>query len=207
MIHGIAERTNALMTEYQQNGENFFLWASFFDPHPKYLVPEPWDTMYDPAALTVPAVTEGEHENNPPHFQLTQQQKPDFSEWRETGKGVHGFRSHLRNRDALAKDIAVYYGMVSLMDKYIGRILGKLDELGLADNTLVVFTSDHGHFYGQHGLIAKGRVPLRRRNSGAVHRSLSGRCTLRERNRKRCKVSSTLPLRFSVHPGLIFHVR
>ena len=152
----IAERTNALMETYQQNDENFFLWASFFDPHPKYLVPEPWDTMYDPDALTVPSVTEGEHDKNPIHFQMTQQKKPDFSEWRESGKGIHGYRSHLRDRDELAKDIAVYYSMVSLMDKYIGKILGKLDELGLADDTLVVFTSDHGHFYGQHGLIAKG---------------------------------------------------
>lgn len=152
----IAERTNALMESYQQNDENFFLWASFFDPHPKYLVPEPWDTMYNPETLTVPSVTPGEHDNNPVHFQLTQQKKPDFSEWRETGKGVHGFRSHLRDRDELAKDIGIYYGMVSLMDKYIGKILGKLDALGLADNTLVVFTSDHGHFYGQHGLTAKG---------------------------------------------------
>ena len=172
----IAERTNALMESYQQNGENFFLWASFFDPHPKYLVPEPWDTMYDPDSLTVPSVTEGEHEKNPIHFQMTQQRKPDFSEWRETGKGIHGFRSHLRDRDELAKDIAVYYGMVSLMDKYIGEILAKLDELGIADNTLVVFTSDHGHFYGQHGLIAKGafhyedviRVPFLVRYPGVV---------------------------------------
>ncbi len=152
----IAERTNALMETYQQKGENFFLWASFFDPHPKYLVPEPWDTMYDPSTLTVPAVTAGEHDKNPPHFHKTQEQKPDFSAWRETGKGIHGFRSHLRDRDALAADIAVYYGMVSLMDKYIGKILRKLDELGLAEDTLVIFTSDHGHFYGQHGLIAKG---------------------------------------------------
>jgi uncharacterized sulfatase len=42
------------------------------------------------------------------------------------------------------------------MDKYIGQMLDKLDELGLAENTLVVFTTDHGHFIGQHGLIAKG---------------------------------------------------
>ena len=172
----IAERTNALMETYQQNDENFFLWASFFDPHPKYLVPEPWDTMYDPDALTVPSVTEGEHDKNPIHFQMTQQKKPDFSEWRESGKGIHGYRSHLQDRDELAKDIAVYYGMVSLMDKYIGKILGKLDELGLADNTLVVFTSDHGHFYGQHGLTAKGafhyedviKVPFIARYPGVV---------------------------------------
>jgi uncharacterized sulfatase len=69
---------------------------------------------------------------------------------------MHGFHSHLHDRDELAKDIAIYYGMISLMDKYIGEILDKLEALGLAENTLVVFTTDHGHFYGHHGLIAKG---------------------------------------------------
>ncbi len=152
----IAHRTNALLEQYHQDGENFFLWSSFFDPHPKYLVPEPWDTMYDPKELTVPSIVEGEHDNNPPHLQLTQQRKPDFSPWRESGQGLHGFRSHLHDRDDLASNIAIYYAMISLMDKYIGTILDKLDELGLAENTLVVFTTDHGHFFGQHGLIAKG---------------------------------------------------
>jgi arylsulfatase A-like enzyme len=50
----------------------------------------------------------------------------------------------------------VYYGMISFMDAQFGRILHRLDELGIADNTLVVFSTDHGHFLGQHGLIAKG---------------------------------------------------
>ena len=152
----IAERTNALMGRYAGADEPFFLWASFLDPHPAYLVPEPWDKMYDPKKLTVPSITEGEHANNPAHFQLTQQERPDFSPWRETGRGLHGFTSHLHDRDELARNIAIYYGMISLMDKYIGKILDRLDDLGLADNTLVVFTTDHGHFFGQHGLIAKG---------------------------------------------------
>ncbi|MGB9620337.1 MAG: sulfatase family protein, partial [Armatimonadota bacterium] len=152
----IAERTSALMEQYARKGENFFLWASFFDPHPPYLVPAPYDTMYDPEAITVPCVTPGEHDKNPPHFQLTQQQKPDFAPWRESGFAMHGFHSHLRNRKELAKDIATYYGMITLMDEHIGRILQKLDDLGLADNTLVVFTTDHGHLFGQHGLTAKG---------------------------------------------------
>jgi uncharacterized sulfatase len=76
----------------------------------------------------------------------------------------------------LAKDIAVYYGMISLMDKQIGQIVDKLDALGLAENTLVVFTSDHGHYYGHHNLIAKGafhyedgiRVPFLVRQPGKV---------------------------------------
>jgi arylsulfatase A-like enzyme len=153
----IAERTNALLEQYERNGERFFLWSSFFDPHPDYLVPEPWDAMYDPAGLTVPSITPGEHDANPPHFAMTQQEKPDFSSWQEPGgNAMHGCHSHLVDRGDLARDIAVYYAMVSLMDKYIGAILAKLDELGLAEHTLVIFTTDHGHFFGQHGLTAKG---------------------------------------------------
>ena len=54
------------------------MWASFFDPHPEYLVPEPWDSMYDPEKLTIPSLTPGEHDRNPPHFRLTQEENPDF---------------------------------------------------------------------------------------------------------------------------------
>ena len=152
----IAERTNEKLKEYKEEGENFFLWASFFDPHPSYHVPEPWDTMYDPESLTIPQVVEGEHDKNPPHFAMTQELNPDFSDYKESGYFMHGFHRHASKEKDLSKKIAVYYGMVSLMDKYIGKILDRLDELGLADNTLVVFTTDHGHFYGHHGLTSKG---------------------------------------------------
>ncbi|MCX6984256.1 MAG: sulfatase-like hydrolase/transferase, partial [Lentisphaerae bacterium] len=153
----IAERTGEMLEEYKNKDENFFLWASFLDPHPPYLVPEPWDTMYDSGKITIPRMHEGEHGNNPPHFKMTQEKNPDFSVYQEKdGHICHGFTSHLQDRKSLAKDIAVYYGMISLMDKYIGVILDKLDALGLSENTLVVFTTDHGHFYGHHGLNAKG---------------------------------------------------
>ena len=89
---------------------------------------------------------------------------------------MHGFSSHLHDRDELAKDIACYYGMISLMDRQIGTILDRLEALGLASDTLVVFTSDHGHLFGQHGLTTKGafhyedliRVPLIVAQPGSV---------------------------------------
>ena len=172
----IADRTNALLEQYARDGDCFLLYASFFDPHPAYLVPEPWDRLYDPDALTVPQATPGEHDKNPPHFRLTQQPKPDFSPWRVSGQGLHGFHSQLHDPDELRKDIATYYGMISLMDKYIAQIVDRLDALGLAENTLVLFTTDHGHFFGHHGLIAKGafhyedmiRVPFIVRQPGRV---------------------------------------
>lgn len=172
----IAERTGAVMADSARRGQPFFCWASFFDPHPPYLVPEPWDTMYDPDALTVPEGTPGEHDRNPPHFGLTQQPDPDFSAWREDGRGGHGLHSHLLPDDERRRLVATYYGMVSLLDKYVGRVLRHLAELGLERDTLVVFTTDHGHFFGQHGLQAKGpfhyedllRVPFLVRHPGRV---------------------------------------
>jgi len=150
-----AERVIANIERLHAEGRPFFVWASFADPHPPYLVPEPWDEMYDPADMEPGRLVPGELEDMPPHFRKTQEPEPDFSMYRET-YGPHGFHSHLVDEELLRKDIAVYYGMVSLMDREIGRILDALESLGIAQDTLVVFTTDHGHFLGQHGLIAKG---------------------------------------------------
>jgi len=76
----------------------------------------------------------------------------------------------------LRRSTAAYYGMISLIDQEIGRILDYIDQAGIADNTLIVFTTDHGHLIGQHGLIAKGafhyedllRVPMLVRYPGHV---------------------------------------
>jgi len=165
----IAERTNALMEQYRKEGQPFFLWASFFDPHPQYMVPEPYASMYDPKKVTVPDHRDGEFDDKPPYFKLSQLQNPDFSSFREPdGNGIHGSGSHLRSMEDKAKNIAAMYGMMTMLDAYIGKILDKLDELGLTESTLVCFTTDHGDFWGQHGLTAKAihhyedllRVPL-----------------------------------------------
>src|SRR5437764_12071841 len=52
--------------------------------------------------------------------------------------------------------IANYYGMIALIDHNVGRILAALDEMGLSDDTIVVYTSDHGDWLGDHGLLLKG---------------------------------------------------
>jgi uncharacterized sulfatase len=94
----------------------------------------------------------------------------------EGGQGLHGFHSHLHSAEELRQSVACYYGMVSFIDREVGRILDTLDRLGIAQNTLVLFSTDHGHFLGQHGLIAKGafhyedmlRIPMVVRYPGVV---------------------------------------
>ena len=155
--HWVGERTVANMEACVQQGRPFFLWASFFDPHPPYGVPEPWASMYDPAEMVPGRYVEGEFQDMPPHFAKTREESPDFSQYREPGgQGLHGFNSHLHTDQEIRESMASYYGMTSLIDAEVGRILDALDRLGIAEETLVVYTTDHGHFMGQHGLIAKG---------------------------------------------------
>ena len=175
--HWIGERTVAHMERCAAEEKPFFLWASFFDPHPPYVVPEPWASMYDPADMEPGHYVPGEFDDMPPQFARTREENPDWSDYDEPGgQGLHGFQSHLHDEDEMRRSMASYYGMMSLIDSEIGRILNYLDESGLAENTLVVFTTDHGHFLGQHGLIAKGafhyedllRVPMIVRWPGQV---------------------------------------
>jgi arylsulfatase A-like enzyme len=173
----ITERSCARMKAMRDHETPFLLWASFFDPHPPYLVPEPWASMYDPSQVELPPQGLDDVQNWPELMRRTQVQGASFDEWEEpAGSDIHGLGHHIIDAGALRADIAVYYGMISLLDHYIGKLLAGLEEQGLAESTLVLFTSDHGHYFGQHGLTAKGpfhfedglRVPMIVRWPGQV---------------------------------------
>jgi len=149
------QRTRAQIEQALTRDGPFFIWSSYHDPHPPYVVPEPWASMYAPGDMLPGELVEGEHDKNPIHFAKTQEEDYDWWIQSHRGEAIHGGGPHLHDREELKKDMAVYYGMVSFMDDEIGRTLDCLDRLGVAEDTIVIFTSDHGHFLGQHGLIAK----------------------------------------------------
>ncbi len=146
-------RTIAAIDKAHDASQPFFIWSSYHDPHPPYTVSEPWASMYDPDEVDIGQFVEGEFDAMPPAHQMTRESKPDFTPF---GNWNHGYHTHLHDEKSLRKAVALYYGMISFMDHWIGKTLDRLEELGELSNTLVVFTSDHGHFVGQHGLVAKG---------------------------------------------------
>ena len=163
------QRTNAAIREAHGRGRPFFVWSSYHDPHPPYCVPEPWASMYNPADMDVGTLVDGELDDMPEPHRLTRRPDADFSDYDRDSWGNHGYHPHTGiSREQLQHCQAVYYGMISFMDHWIGQTLDQLETLGILDDTLVVFTSDHGHFLGQHGLVAKGpfhyedviRVPM-----------------------------------------------
>ncbi len=162
------QRTIAALEKAHAQQTPFFIWSSYHDPHPPYAVPEPWASMYDPNDMDPGELTDQELALMPPPHQMTQQDGADFDVFNVDGQGNHGYEDHRHDRAELKRCMAVYYAMVSFLDHWVGQTLDTLERLGLLDQTLIVFTSDHGHFLGQHGLVAKGpfhyedliRVPL-----------------------------------------------
>lgn len=151
----IAQRACAQLDAYKKDGSPFFLWASFPDPHYPQLVPAPWDKMYSPSDMELDPFSFKEHEKNPPYFREVFKPFPNFKPYRESGYGIHGLYRHLYRPKELKRQLAYAWGMVSFMDKYIGKILDRLKALEMDENTIVIFTTDHGDLFGQHGFRHK----------------------------------------------------
>jgi arylsulfatase A-like enzyme len=148
----VADRTIDWLKQQAASGEPFFGWSSFTDPHHPMDPSGRWFDLYSPAdvAEVMPERRTDEFDDKPPlHRMWTQGARGRDFEWANPGGGT-------LTDPELAKMIAAYYGMVSQLDWNIGRILETLDELGLADDTLVLFTTDHGELLGDHQMIFKG---------------------------------------------------
>jgi arylsulfatase A-like enzyme len=136
----VAEQTLEFLAR-QPADRPFLCIAGFYSPHAPWVVPQRYLDRYDPQTFALPQY--------PPELEAR--------------------RLELRCSEAQLRAARHgYYAMVSEVDDYVGRILDLLEQQGLADNTIVVFTSDHGEWLGEHLRYGKGypgddavsRVPL-----------------------------------------------
>ncbi|MGE0310739.1 MAG: sulfatase-like hydrolase/transferase [Lautropia sp.] len=133
----------------------FVLWASYPDPHHPFDAPEPWSRLHAPASVDIPVHRTRDLERRPwwhrASLESRSADRPGYREIRE----AYSRMPELDERQ-LRELTANYYGMIAMIDDGVGRILRSLDDAGLADDTLVVFTADHGDWLGDHGLVLKG---------------------------------------------------
>ncbi len=144
-------------------GQPFLLDVNFQDPHNPCLVPEPWASMYDPERIPTFGYKPGEPEcfaDKPAFYaRVTDQPGPYAARNSDEGLAGSGNLAHLAyTPEDTQRNAATYYGMVSLLDHHLGRILDHLEACGEADDTLVVFTADHGDILGDHGFWYKSLV-------------------------------------------------
>jgi arylsulfatase len=110
--------------------EPWFAWISYARPHQPYTPSEPFASMYPPETLDLPPVSESEK------------------------LSIRERRSDVED-SKLRECVSCYMGLVSQIDHSIGRLMEELEESGQLENTIVVFTSDHGDYAGEHGLYSK----------------------------------------------------
>jgi len=129
----------------------FFLYAGYRAPHPPWCAPERFHRMYDPADI-------GEL----PNYRVHYTDKP-----RRVVERINYYELWNLPEEMIRKSIAAYFGFVSYLDHCVGRLVGRLDELGLRENTLIVYTSDHGEMLYKNGICEKHtffedavRIPL-----------------------------------------------
>lgn len=126
----------------REHGRPFFAWCGFCGPHGPVDPPAPYDTLYSVDDVTLP---------------------PNYSVTEDGGERVVS-----PEEDQVARRFCAYYwGLVTLIDDMIGRIVAALEDRALLDNTLIIFTSDHGEMMFDFGRLGKGnffepvvRVPL-----------------------------------------------
>lgn len=138
----IAGQTVRFLEKHRE--EPFALWVSFPDPHEPWVVPERYAAMFPPDKIELPPWREGEFaagdapERNRVLYEILGSEEDSL----EDMYGVMG----------------VYHGMVRFVDDGLGQILDALENLGLRENTIVVFCADHGDFMGEHRMTCKGGV-------------------------------------------------
>ncbi|HET7559552.1 MAG TPA: sulfatase-like hydrolase/transferase [Limnochordia bacterium] len=131
----VADRTIDFLA--QNRNRPFFCFSSWIAPHPPWNAPEPYASLYDPEAMPASLGAGRDPATLPGCMRGNAQARAGLDEAR------------------LRRVKSLYYGNISLIDKGVGRILRALDALGLAENTLVIFTADHGEMLGDHGVMGK----------------------------------------------------
>lgn len=118
--------------------ETFSITCSFHFPHAPMLPPVPYYGMY-PVEDMIPPVSLNDNMQNSPYVNSNSRTK----------------RTEYADPDKIKYMISEYYGIITEIDEWTGKILDKLEELGIADNTLIIYTSDHGEMLGAHGMREK----------------------------------------------------
>jgi arylsulfatase A-like enzyme len=137
----LCRRAEEWLRAQAASDQPFFCCVSTAGPHPGYVVPASYAALYDPAQIEL---------------------WPNYEDDLDGKPAVHRlFRDEIAQSGTLTPDewrtcIARYYAFVTLIDEAFGRLLDTLDALGVAENTLVLFVSDHGDLIGAHKLWDKG---------------------------------------------------
>ncbi len=124
------------LDDFANSETPFFLAVGFFRPHTPFVAPKKYFDLYDQEKIEIPEISTEYLETLP---------EPAV-------KSIRAKKNQLNLKKERAQEIKeAYYATISFVDAQVGRILDHLESTGLDENTVIVFTSDHGYHMGEHG--------------------------------------------------------
>lgn len=162
----VGQRSIEFLRRQRRAKKPWFLFSSFIHPHPPFAPPSPWHKLYRAPLMPLP--------------KEPADQEALWS-WVNRSQNRYKYRDQGRDGNLLRNIIAHYYGCISFIDFQIGRVLSELEGSGQLDDTLILFSSDHGELLGDYGCYGKrsfhdsaARIPLLARYPRAF--AAGGRC-------------------------------
>jgi arylsulfatase A-like enzyme len=150
-----AQRTIAFLERQKASGRPFFCLANFYRPHQPYTPLPAWRERFD-ASRWGRGRAAGDGLAMPAGFDRDPLGLPTPMRTYRTADGEPWCVGTAHREEGLFRSyLAAYYGLVAEIDHHVGAILDALRRLGLADDTVVVYSADHGDFAGEHGLVEK----------------------------------------------------
>lgn len=153
-----ADRAMNWLRDGRDPQKPFCAWISFVDPHHPFDCPEPWSHLHDPAKVDLPPHRTRDLDARPWWHRAALENSPQGNAGEVAVRSTYS-RIPPQSDDQLREIIANTYGQIAFIDHQVGRILDLLAETGMDENTIVIYTSDHGDWLGDHGLILKGPMP------------------------------------------------
>jgi arylsulfatase A-like enzyme len=148
----MTRRAIDFITGAQDDGRPWCLHLSYIKPHWPYIAPEPYASLYTETDMVSAIRSEAERDNAHPVFAAYMDMR---------------YSRNMSRDEARAKVIPTYMGLITQIDDQIGVLMAFLEERGLRDSTMIVFTSDHGDYLGDHWMGEKdlfhdqsARIPL-----------------------------------------------
>lgn len=116
----------------------FFLYLSYFDPHPPYMAPSEYTSRFSSKDMKI----------------------PEYIAAKDLSKRLDEFYRGMKLDEIKDSDLTetfrYYYASITYIDDMVGRVINNLKQNGILDNTIVIFSSDHGDFMGEHRMVRKG---------------------------------------------------
>lgn len=133
-----------LTKQRKETGRPWALTASYIQPHFPFVVSQKWWDMYEGVDIEMPEL--------PPDSKGYASHIPELM---QGSRRWLGCTDDGLKEDEIRSAIRAYYGMITLIDDYIGQLIAQLDAAGVLENTIILYTSDHGDNMGSHGMWSK----------------------------------------------------